>query len=297
MNQNTNKNAMNKFIISLFAVLLVAGTSFVQAKKNPSIEVLSYNIRYDNAGDGHNQWKNRKDYAADLIKFYNADIIGTQEVLSNQLTDLVDRLPGYAYVGVGREDGKMKGEACAIFFKKDRFDVIDSGNFWLAEEINAVGKKGWDAACERIATWVVFKDKESGKRFLFLNTHLDHMGKVARHEGAMLILKEVDILAKGLPAIVTGDFNATPDDDPIRVLTNPDDARRLIHTRAVANIKYGPEGTFHDFGRVPVGERQFIDYIFVKGDIKTLRHGVLTDSNLPLYPSDHYPVLATLIIK
>lgn len=288
---------MNKVLFFLSFLLLIAQTSLGKGKTSPTVQVLSFNIRCDNAGDGNNQWKYRKDYAADLIKFYDVDIIGTQEVLPNQLNDLTDRLPDYDYIGVGREDGRNKGEYCAVFFKKDRFKVIDSGNFWLAEDKNAVGKKGWDAACERVVTWAIFKDKLSGKRFLFLNTHLDHMGKVARHEGAALVLQEVSELSKGLPAIVTGDFNATPEDDPICVLTDPGDPRHLTHTRTVAPLKYGPEGTFHDFGRIPAEKRSFIDYIFIKGNIKALRHGVLTDSNLHLYPSDHCPVLVTLVIE
>lgn len=288
---------MNKFILSLLVTLLSVNLLWAKEKKDAKINVLSYNIRYDNPGDGDNQWKFRKDYAAGLIRFYDADIIGTQEVLNNQLIDLTNCLPEYSYVGVGREDGKTKGEYAAIFYKKDRFNVINSGNFWLSEDMNAVGKKGWDAACERVATWAILQDKESGKRFFFLNTHLDHMGEVARHEGAMLVLKEVELLSKGLPSIVTGDFNAVPSDEPIKVLINPADKRHLTHTRDVATIKYGPDYTFHDFGRIPKNERQFIDYIFAKGNIKVLRHGILTDSNYNLYPSDHHPVLTTIVIE
>ena len=107
---------------------------------------MSYNIRYDNSGDKDNQWKFRRDFAADLVKFHEADVFGAQEVLNNQLNDLLDRLPEYAYVGVGREDGKTKGEYAPIFYRKDRFSVEKNGNFWLAEDINAVGKKCWDAA-------------------------------------------------------------------------------------------------------------------------------------------------------
>lgn len=285
---------MKRFILSLFVMLLSVNLLVAKDKKDIKMNVLSYNIRYDNPADGNNQWKFRKDYAADLIKFYDADIIGTQEVLHNQLLDLTNRLPEYSFVGVGREDGKTKGEYAAIFFKKDRFTVVDSGNFWLSENMNAVGKKGWDAACERVATWAILQDINSGKRFFFLNTHLDHMGKVARYEGALLVLKEVESLSKGLPVIVTGDFNATPADEPIQVLTNPVDKRRLTHARDIAALKYGPDYTFHDFGRIPVNERQFIDYIFVKGNVKVLRHGILTDSNNNLYPSDHHQVLTTI---
>lgn len=284
---------MKKIICTLLGILLAlpilwAGNTF---------KVMSYNIRYDNPEDGTNQWKNRKDFAANLIRFYDADIFGAQEVLHHQLTDLSDRLPGYAHVGVGREDGKTKGEYAPIFYKSDRFDLLKSGNFWLAEDINAVGKKGWDAACERVATWAILRDKQTGKEFFFLNTHLDHMGKVARHEGASLVLEQSKQLAGNLPVIVTGDFNAIPSDEPIQVLTTASDPRHLTHSREVAAFKYGPEWTFHDFGKIPFDKREWIDYIFVKGDIRVLNHGVLTDTLNQLYPSDHCPVISTLEIR
>lgn len=287
---------MKKILLSILSVLLCAG--FLSAKKPVApLKVMTFNIRMDTKVDGDNQWSNRKDLAANLIKFHNTDIFGAQEVLNHQLNDLLARLPEYAYVGVGREDGKTKGEYAPIIYKKDRFVLEDSGNFWLAEDIKAVGKKGWDAACERVATWGIFQDKESGKKFFFLNTHLDHMGKVARHEGASLVLEEAYKLSKGLSVIVTGDFNAIPEDDPIKVLTDPKDPRHLIHTRQIANLKYGPEWSFHDYGRIPLEKREWIDYIFVKGDIQVLNNGVLTDTLNTLYPSDHCPVITTLVIK
>lgn len=284
---------MKKIICTLLGILLALPALWA----GNNLKVMSYNIRYDNPEDGTNQWKNRKDFAANLIRFYDADIFGAQEVLHNQLTDLSDRLPGYAHVGVGREDGKTKGEYAPIFYKSDRFDLLKSGNFWLAEDINAVGKKGWDAACERVATWAILRDKQTGKEFFFLNTHLDHMGKVARHEGASLVLEQSKQLAGKLPVIVTGDFNAIPSDEPIQVLTNPSDLRHLTHSREVAAFKYGPEWTFHDFGKIPFDKREWIDYIFVKGDIRVLSHGVLTDTLNQLYPSDHCPVISTLEIQ
>lgn len=287
---------MKKILLSFLSLLL--SVSFLSAKQpDAPLNVMTFNIRMDTKEDGANQWSNRKDLAADLVKFHSVDLFGAQEVLNHQLNDLLTRLSEYAYIGVGREDGKTKGEYAAIFYKKDRFVLEDSGNFWLAEDINAVGKKGWDAACERVATWGIFKDKESGKKFFFLNTHLDHMGKVARHEGASLVLDEAHKLAKGLPVIVTGDFNATPDDDPIKVLTDKNDPRHIVHSREIASLKYGPEWTFHDYGRIPNEKREWIDYIFVKGDIKVLRNGVLSDTLNNLYPSDHCPVMATLIIQ
>lgn len=287
---------MKRILLLFVAVLLSANVLFAQRAKN-EMNVMSFNIRMDTPNDKENQWTYRKDLAANVIKFYDVDIFGAQEVLHHQLTDLLERLPGYTYVGVGREDGKTKGEYSPIFFKKDRFTVEDSGNFWLAEDMNAIGKKGWDAACERVATWAILKDKVSGKKFFFLNTHLDHIGKVARHEGASLVLEQVKVKGKNLPSIVTGDFNAAPEDEPIQVLTNASDSRHLTHTRTIAPLRYGPEWTFHDYGRIPFDKREWIDYIFVKGNIKVLSHGVLTETLNHLYPSDHCPVISTLLIQ
>lgn len=287
---------MRKILLSVLSVLITV--CFLSAKQPDSpLNVMTFNIRMDTQEDGSNQWSNRKDFAADLVKFHEVDIFGAQEVLNHQLNDLLQRLPDYSYVGVGREDGKTKGEYAPIFYKKDRFVLEDSGNFWLAEDMNAVGNKGWDAACERVATWGIFKDKISGNKFFFLNTHLDHMGKVARHEGASLVLEQAHKLAKNLPVIVTGDFNAVPDDDPIKVLTDKNDPRHVVHSREIATLKYGPEWTFHDYGRISNNEREWIDYIFVKGNIKVWRNGVLTDTLNNLYPSDHCPVITTLIIN
>lgn len=287
---------MKKILLSILTVLAFTGCGSTNKSDEP-LRVLTFNIRMDTSADGDNRWSNRKDLAAGLIKFHDVDIVGAQEVLNHQLTDLLARLPEYDYIGVGREDGKTKGEYAAVFYKKDRFELEDSGNFWLAEDKNAVGKKGWDAACERVATWGIFKDKLSGKKFFFLNTHLDHIGKVARHEGASLVLEEASQLSKGLPVIVTGDFNAVPTDEPIKVLTNADDPRHVTHSRDIAELKYGPEWTYHNYGQISVEERGWIDYIFVKGDIKVKSNGVLTDTEGYLYPSDHCPVMATLIIK
>ncbi|MEG1543694.1 MAG: endonuclease/exonuclease/phosphatase family protein [Tannerellaceae bacterium] len=284
---------MKKFLFCLVAALMFVQVLFAQ-DKSAQMNVMSYNIRMDNPNDGENQWKFRKDLAANVILFYNVDVFGAQEVLHNQLTDLLERLPAYDYVGVGREDGKTKGEYSPIFYKKDCFSVMSSGTFWLSEDMNAVGKKGWDAACERVATWAILREKASNKEFFILNTHLDHMGTVARHEGALLVLDQTQKLGGNHPVIVMGDFNATPDDDPIRVLTNPNDPRSLTHSRTVSPLRYGPEWTFHDFGRIPAEKRSWIDYIFVKGDIRVLRHGVLTETLNQLYPSDHCPVISTL---
>jgi len=285
---------MKKLFYCLLSVLFIIPPMFAQ-NNMVQINVMTFNIRLDHEGDGDNQWTFRKDFAADVVKFYQADLIGTQEVLHHQLTDMLDRLPDYAHLGVGREDGMTKGEYSAILYKKDRFDVVRSGTFWLGEDITAVGVKGWDAACERVATWAVFTDKKTGKDFFMLNTHFDHIGKVARRESSLLLLSQVEKLAGKLPIIVTGDFNATPEDEPIKILTDTNDSRHLTPSRSIAALRYGPEWTFHNFGRIPFERRNWIDYIFVKGDIKALSNGVITDTKNHLFPSDHCPVIATLI--
>lgn len=287
---------MKKKLILLLLLAQVLVMIKAQAPAN-QINVMTYNIRMDNAGDGNNQWKFRKDLAANVVKFYEADLIGMQEVLHNQLIDLTSRLSDYGYIGVGREDGKTKGEYACIFYNKKRFKVLDSGNFWLSENCDAIGKKGWDAACERVATWGIFEDKQSGKRIFMLNTHLDHIGKVARHEGALLVINKVKELSRSYPVIVTGDFNAVPSDDPIQVLTNSPEGYSLTDSRSVSSFVYGPAWSFHNFGRLPLAERKLIDYIFIKGNIKVTRYGVLTETLNELYPSDHSPVLSSLIIQ
>jgi Metal-dependent hydrolase len=279
-------------MFSLCSFLLVQGCS--DDKKDVCLNVMTFNIRMDTPADSLNSWSYRKDFAANIVKFHNVDIVGTQEVLHNQLTDMLSSLPKYNYVGVGREDGKTKGEYSAILYRKDKFMVVESGDFWLAEDVKAVGEKGWDAACERIATWAVFEEKESRKRFFMLNTHFDHIGQVARRESAMLILKKANELSEGLPIIVTGDFNAVPGDEPIKIITDTKNEFYLTDSRSVAALRYGPDFSFHNFGRMPVEERSLIDYIFVKGDIKVLKNGVITDTEGCKYPSDHNPVMATV---
>ena len=150
-----------------------------------------------------------------MIAYYAPDVVGMQEVVKNQLDDLKNRLPQYTALGVGRADGKEAGEYCSLFYKTDRFELIKNGNFGLSETPDTIGVKGWDAACERIVTWAILKDKTSGKKLAAFNTHFDHVGKVARRESAKLLLAKMHELAEGLPVILTGDFNGTVDSEPI----------------------------------------------------------------------------------
>ncbi|WP_221929319.1 endonuclease/exonuclease/phosphatase family protein [Saccharicrinis carchari] len=258
---------------------------------------MTFNVRYDNPGDSLNNWQNRKERVANSILFYDADILGTQEVLHNQMKDLKRLLPGYESVGVGREDGKEKGEYSALFYKKERFSVLDSGYFWLSETPEVAGSRGWDGACERIASWAKLKDKASGNTLIALNTHLDHVGVTARREGVKLILDRLAELSNDLPIILMGDFNAKPESDVINQITDKSNANHLIDSRAVSPIVYGPSWTFHNFGRIPYEKRPLIDYIFVSKDVEVLKHGILAETENKQFLSDHTPILVRIQLQ
>lgn len=268
-----------------------------QADSPAKFNIMSFNIRYDNPEDSLDNWQYRKDRAAKAIHFYDADILGTQEVLHNQLEDLKQRLPEYDVIGVGREDGKEKGEYSALWYKKDRFTVLDSGYFWLSETPEVAGSKGWDGACERIASWAKLKDNTSGKEIFALNTHLDHVGVAARREGVSLILDKVAELSNGLPVVVTGDFNAEPESDVIKHVTDASNPKHLIDSRSVAPLVYGPSWSWHDFGKLPYDRRPLIDYVFVNNGVEVLKYGVLAETENEAFVSDHAPVLVTVEIK
>lgn len=284
---------MRRLFYFLAVVLLLTSCN----SKPIDLNVMSFNIRYDNPQDSLNNWQYRKDIAARTIKNQNADVIGTQEVLVNQLNDLKSRLPEYNTIGVGREDGIEKGEYSAIFYKKDRFKEIESGYFWLSETPEVAGSKGWDGACERIATWAILEDISSKRQFFFINTHLDHVGKIARQEGVTLLLDRATSLGKGLPIVMTGDFNATPESDVIKHVTDTSNPNHLIHSKDIAIEKSGTEWTFHGFGKVPMEHRDFIDYIFVSKDIKVFKHCVLPEKLDDKFISDHSVVVAQIEIK
>ena len=213
------------------------------------------------------------------------------------MEDLKKSLPGYESIGVGREDGKEKGEYSALFYKKDRFSVIDEGYFWLSETPEVVGSKGWDAAIERIASWAKLKDNNSGKEFLALNTHFDHVGKIARRESVSLILNKLADLSNGLPIILMGDFNANPESEVIKQIIDTSNENHLIDSRSISPVVYGPEWSFHAFGRIPYDKRSLIDYIFVSKGVKVSRYGVLAEMENDEFLSDHAPVMASVEIK
>ena len=255
------------------------------------LRIATYNLRMDTRADSLNAWQYRKDNVKALFRSHDLDIIGTQEGFLHQLQDICE-LPEYVYFGAGRDDGLSAGEHSAILYKKDRFEVLESGNFWLSETPDIPGK-GWDATCcNRICSWAKFKEKKSGKDFYFFSVHFDHQGQVARLESGKLMVKKMQEIVKNAPVICVGDFNSTPETEQIQLLSN-----YLNDSRKITQLPpYGPEGTFNRRFGNPVGEGR-IDYIFVSTGIQVLRYASVTDNNGRYYPSDHLPVITDIVIK
>ena len=255
----------------------------------------SYNIRYnvsDDIAEG-NSWKQRCPHLCDFINFEQPVIFGAQEVLADQLHDLLQGLDNYGYIGVGREDGKEAGEYAAIFYKKDLLKLLDSGYFWLSETPEKPST-GWDAACIRICTWGKFQDKASKKTFYFFNTHMDHVGAVARRESARLIIQRMKELTGGKHTILTGDFNANQTDESYKMFSESG----FRHDCYVnAHQRMAPVGTWNDYMQDCPGMSR-IDHIFVTKDFDINHYGIFTNSywlgKTRRNISDHYPVMVKL---
>ncbi len=282
-----------KCSLRLLLLLIAIANNALYAQQE--IKVMSYNIRLDVASDGENRWDARKDKVAGLMNYYNADFIGAQEVQHHQLQYLLSQLKGYSSIGVGRDDGKEAGEYSCVFYNKDKFELIKSSTFWLSATPDSVSM-GWDAACRRVCTYGLFKLKKTGELLWAFNTHFDHMGVTARIESAKLITEKIKALAadKNYPVVLTGDFNSKPDEAPAKYMAgNFINARRNSRQPA-----YGPDDTWNafKFSQKPDG---CIDYIFISNNKNwsVKKFATITDSYDMKYPSDHFPVQATLELK
>ncbi len=256
------------------------------------IVVVSYNIRYDNAGDGDNRWSLRKDDVAERIIDNNADFAGLQEVLASQLDTLGVRLEDYHWTGVGRTDGIRKGEYSPIFYRSDRFEIEDGGTFWLSETPDSAGSRGWDAALPRIATWGRFRDIIEDRSLYVFNTHFDHIGEIARQQSANLIKDRITSIASGLPVILTGDFNSLTTDLSYAFL-----ARRTDHSVLYDARLSSPDSllsTFRGFERNPDQEK-LIDYVFLNDGFDILTYKIDETKRTTAYPSDHLPVVVSAV--
>lgn len=274
-----------KITLAIFLILTASYTGLSQGK----INVMSFNIRYDNPKDADDQWKFRKENLASMLPYYEVEICGMQEVLYQQAEDIKTLLPNYKYVGKGRTDGKKDGEFSPIFYDETKIAVLENQTFWLSPTPNSPSK-GWDAALPRVVTWAKMKFK-TGKLapFYVFNTHFDHLGPIARAESAKLLLKKVKEIAGANIAIITGDFNATPLEEPIQIIKD-----QLMDARRLSKMPhFGPENsTFNGFDTKEVDGR-LIDFIFTNSyKIKVLKHATLSNTWGGHFASDHHAVLA-----
>lgn len=274
---------MKTVLFALFAISTWLG-SYGQ-----TIDVISYNIRYDNPDDAPNNWDNRKDFLISQLNFYNPDVFGIQEGLIHQVKEIDKGLKDYTYFGVGRDYGDERGEHTAVFYNTERVELLEEATFWLSLTPEKPSK-GWDAALPRTCTYGIFLNKRDGKKFMLFNTHFDHVGVQARAESSKLILEKIkELNTEDYPVVVTGDFNLESDSPGVQViLTEMTDAHIAAGTNA-----FGPKGTFNGFEFNKPVERR-IDYIFVSDEFEVLKSAILSDSRDTRYPSDHLPVFARL---
>lgn len=271
----------------LFTILF----AFIWKSQAQEIKVITYNIRYNNPADGENSWPLRKNSVNNIFQQYQADVWCLQEVLHSQLIDIQPLLSTYSWVGVGRDDGKEAGEYAPIFYKTDKYQLINSGTFWLSPTPTIAGSKGWDAALPRICTWVELKDKSSHKIFRVYNTHFDHQGKKARKESVKLILANIRMLADSLPILLAGDLNSEPCSKAYKMV--------------LCNKKYGfkdsyqkqaKQCTFTGF-KVNGSICKRLDFIFYNPSFHLVQYQIIQDTRGSYYPSDHLPVMAVFTLK
>jgi endonuclease/exonuclease/phosphatase family metal-dependent hydrolase len=288
----------SKLTGALGLVWLAAGVAAPAPGKTDggALRVMTFNIRYDNPADGEDGWANRRAKVASMVCFHGADVVGLQEALRSQIADLEAALPTFGWFGTGRS-AERDGEHCAVLFRRDRLEVLAESTFWLSETPEVAGSRGWDAALPRIVTWGKLRDRRSGVVFHLFNTHLDHLGEAARRESARLLLRKVaEIAGPDGPVVVTGDFNATPDSEPYRILTTGEGARGALvdALHASSSPHHGPTSSWNGFKAIEPGRR--IDFVLVRPPVEVLQHGILSDTFDGRFPSDHLPVLAEVSV-
>lgn len=260
-----------------------------------AIRMISYNIRYASPSDGPDRWKHRVSTVAEVIGC--ADVAGLQEVTWPQLQDLRERLPEFDWYGAGRNDGEKEGELSPVLFRRDRFELLDQGTFWLSESPETVGSRGWDAALPRVLSWVLLRDRQSNQSIAVASTHFDHRGSAARLESARLVRQRLNRLQNDLPVVLMGDFNCTPDSEPYRALVEKSEegSRQLRDARLVtAQPPEGPQSTWNGFEEI-VPDR-IIDHVFVSGPVEVKQFEIRnpkTDSGR--FASDHLPVFVSVV--
>ncbi len=273
--------------------MLLVGLLLVNAHAAEALRVLTFNLRYINPGDqGEKTWVARRDHVGEVIKKDAADFIGVQEAFRSMLDDVKTRVPGYAEIGVGREDGKEKGEYSAILYKSDAWESLESGTFWLSDTPDVVASISWGNKVMRICTWGKFRSRKSARELFVFNTHFDHESQQCREKGAALIMKKIQEKAGDLPLVLTGDFNAVPDNPAVRLIIGSQPKLFDVWLSMNATTPLDQSGTINGFKSAINDAR--IDYIFASAALIADESAILHDQREGNYPSDHFPVRATL---
>jgi len=281
---------MSKRIVLMMVALAAvsAGTAFAF-----ELKVMSFNVRYGTARDGENSWPQRKELLVSTIERYDPDILGTQECLEMQAEYIAESLPAYRWVGIGREKNG-RGEMTALFYKKENLIPVESGNFWLSETPEVPGSVSWDSSLTRITTWVRFYHARSRSFFYAFNTHFDHRGAEARAQSAALLAQRIADLDPALPAVLTGDFNATAEKArPWKTLTT----QGLTDAWLSAAERQGPAITFGRFGPPEPDGNNRIDWVLYRGPVTVAHCETVVYNEGGRYPSDHFPVFARLTLS
>ena len=276
---------MKKTIIILLCIIGCLAPAIAQ---KDTVTVISFNIRYNNPGDGDNIWDNRKASCVKMAQMEKPDFLCVQEAYFVQLDYLNKSLPNYQYIGVGRDDGKQGGEHMAILYRSDRYEVVEHGDFWLSATPD-VCSRGWDGACNRIVTWGYFRDKKTGKHVYCFNTHLDHVGEVARRESLKLIPERIKSIVtdKKAPVFLTGDFNSDINSEIFKPLK-----KVMKQARKDAPVTDN-RGTFNGWGNAP--NNVVIDHIFYKNATSILFQTLDSDKYGRWLISDHYPIKGVFV--
>jgi endonuclease/exonuclease/phosphatase family metal-dependent hydrolase len=292
---------LKRFVLILFGMMLPILTSCTKkaALHAQPIKLMTFNIRYGTAPDGEHSWNLRQDLVYSLLEKERPDILGLQEALNFQIDAIITHLPDYRRLGVGRDDGDTLGEYSAILFRSARFRPLESQTFWFSDTPEVPGSKSWGNSITRICTWAHFSDDSTGLPLYVYNLHLDHQSQPSREKSVALLIQRIGARKNDDPVMVMGDFNAGEDNPAIQALEEfkePGsralmfaDAFRLLHPQAQE------VGTFHAFTDQPGAD--MIDHIFITKSFSVSHADILRDHPPGRYPSDHFPVAATVAIK
>jgi len=262
------------------------------------MKIMTFNIRYDNPADSIYNWDHRKCMVYEVFQKYSPDIAGLQEALYSQLLNLKDTLKTYSWFGAGRDDGQKAGEFAAILYKTSRFIKIDGAFFWLSKTPEVPGSRSWHAACARIVSWLMLRDRQSGQLFFIFNTHFDHASEEARVESARLLRKKIDEITSGRPVILCGDFNSTTTGEAYKILTGKQGPGFFTDTRiSLPDTLKEPSYSFTGFPFHPE-EGNLIDFIFTRNAAawKVATYHIITDNRNGFFPSDHIPVMTGFMV-